>query len=103
MLITGLSLPIGAVAACVSWALLRLIGLITNAVFYQRVSTGLVAPGAADHPPLLVLLAPAAGGLVIGLLARYGSEKIRGHGMPEAIEAILWDPDRCSRRPGRCT
>jgi hypothetical protein len=45
-LITGLSLPIGAVAACVSWALLRLIGLITNAAFYQRVSTDLVAPGA---------------------------------------------------------
>jgi len=30
-----------------------------------------------------------AGGVLIGLMARYGSEKIRGHGMPEAIEAIL--------------
>ena len=67
----------------------RLIGLITNAVFYGRVDTRLVAPGAGHHNPLVVLFAPIAGGLVIGLMARYGSEKIRGHGMPEAIEAIL--------------
>ena len=89
VLIALLAVPIGAVSAVVAWALLRLIGLITNAVFYQLVDTDLVAPGAVHHNPLLVLLAPAAGGLVIGLMARYGSEKIRGHGMPEAIEAIL--------------
>ncbi len=89
LLIVGLAVPVGAVAAGVSWALLRLIGLITNAVFYQRASTQLVAPGATHHHPLLVLLVPVAGGLVIGLMARYGSQKIRGHGMPEAIEAIL--------------
>src|SRR5690349_24678933 len=51
--------------------------------------TALVAPDASHHSPILVVAAPIAGGLVIGLLARYGSEKIRGHGMPEAIEAIL--------------
>jgi CIC family chloride channel protein len=89
LLITALALPVGAVSACVAWALLRLIGLITNVVFYQRVDTALVAPGALHHNPALVLLAPVVGGLVIGLMARYGSEKIRGHGMPEAIEAIL--------------
>jgi H+/Cl- antiporter ClcA/CBS domain-containing protein len=89
LLITALALPVGAVSACVAWALLRLIGLITNVVFYQRVETDLVAPGAVHHNPALVLVAPVVGGLVIGLMARYGSEKIRGHGMPEAIEAIL--------------
>ncbi|MGZ4666920.1 MAG: chloride channel protein [Blastococcus sp.] len=89
LLITALALPVGAVSALVAWLLLRLIGLITNAVFYQRFGTALVAPGAVHHNPLLVLLAPVAGGLVIGVMARYGSEKIRGHGMPEAIEAIL--------------
>jgi H+/Cl- antiporter ClcA/CBS domain-containing protein len=89
LLITGLAIPIGAVSALVAWLLLRLIGLITNAVFYQRFSIALVAPGLTHHNPLLVLLAPVAGGLVIGVMARYGSEKIRGHGMPEAIEAIL--------------
>jgi H+/Cl- antiporter ClcA/CBS domain-containing protein len=89
LVIVALALPVGAVAACAAWALLRLIGLITNAVFYQRTSTALVAPGAGHHPWPLVLLAPVVGGLVIGVMARYGSEKIRGHGMPEAIEAIL--------------
>jgi len=89
LLITALALPVGAVSALVAWLLLRLIGLITNAVFYQRFGTALVAPGATHHNPVLVLFAPVVGGLVIGLMARYGSEKIRGHGMPEAIEAIL--------------
>src|SRR5579875_992907 len=88
LLITALAIPIGALSAVVAWALLRLIGLITNGIFYQRLATSLVAPG-THHNPALILLAPVAGGLVIGLLARYGSEKIRGHGMPEAIESIL--------------
>ncbi|HVW82278.1 MAG TPA: chloride channel protein [Mycobacteriales bacterium] len=89
LVIAGLALPIGAVSACVSWALQRLIGLITNGVFYWRLDTSLVAPDSHHHNPALVLLAPVAGGLVIGLMARYGSERIRGHGMPETIEAIL--------------
>jgi chloride channel protein, CIC family len=89
LLVSGLAVPLGALAAAVAWLLLRLIGLITNLVFYSRVATSLVAPDAHHHNPVLVLLAPVAGGLVVGLLARYGSEKIRGHGMPEALEAIL--------------
>ena len=87
--ITAWAVPIGAAGAVSALALLRLIGLLTNLVFYQRVSTRLVAPGAGHHQPLLILLAPVAGGLAVGLMARFGSEKIRGHGMPEAIEAIL--------------
>jgi CIC family chloride channel protein len=92
--ITGLALVLGAAGAGAAYCLLRLIGLITNFVFYQRVSTALVAPGAVRHNPALVLLAPVAGGLAVGLMARYGSEKIRGHGMPEAIEAILTGSSR---------
>jgi CIC family chloride channel protein len=87
--ITGLALAVGAAGAGAAYCLLRLIGLITNLVFYQRVSTALVAPGAVHHNAALILLAPVVGGLIVGLMARYGSEKIRGHGMPEAIEAIL--------------
>ena len=83
------SVPLGAASAVCALALLRLIGLITNLVFYGRVRTSLVAPDAGHHSPLVILLAPVAGGLVVGLLARFGSERIRGHGMPEAIEAIL--------------
>ncbi len=83
------AIPLGAAGAGAAFCLLRLIGLLTNLVFYGRLSTGLIAPGAGHHSPVLVLLAPVAGGLVVGLMARFGSEKIRGHGMPEAIEAIL--------------
>jgi H+/Cl- antiporter ClcA len=96
--IAAFALPIGALSACVAWALLRLIGAITNLVFYQRLGTALVAPGSADHSPLLILLAPALGGLAIGLVARFGSEKIRGHGIPEAIESILTSGSRIQPR-----
>ena len=88
LVITALALPIGAAAAVVTWLLLRLIGLITNAVFYHRWSGRMVAIG-EGHPWWLLLAAPIVGGLVVGVMARYGSEKIRGHGMPEAIESIL--------------
>jgi H+/Cl- antiporter ClcA len=96
--ITAFALPIGALSAGVAWCLLRLIGLITNLVFYQRVGTALVAPGEGHHSPFLILLAPICGGLVIGLMARFGSEKIRGHGIPEAIESILTGGSRIQPR-----
>ena len=89
MAISALALVIGAVAAFVADGLLKLIGLITNLVFYQRVYTGLVAPGSGEHPWWLIIGAPVLGGLIVGVMARYGSEAIRGHGMPEAIEAIM--------------
>jgi CIC family chloride channel protein len=98
LVIAGLALLVGGASAVAAWALLRLIGLITNAVWYHRGATGLVAPGSAHAPAWLVLLAPVAGGLVVGLMARYGSEKIRGHGMPEAIEAILTGGSRVAPR-----
>jgi chloride channel protein, CIC family len=89
LLTSALALPIGVLSAGAAWCLLRLIGLVTSLVFYQRWSVQLVAPGAQHHPWWLMLGAPITGGLVVGMMARFGSEKIRGHGMPEAIEAIL--------------
>jgi chloride channel protein, CIC family len=94
LLMAALAVPIGALAAGAAWCLLRLIGLVTNLVFYQRWAVELVAPGAQHHPWWLMLGAPVAGGLVVGIMARLGSEKIRGHGMPEAIEAILTQGSR---------
>lgn len=94
LLTVTLAVPIGALAAAAAWCLLRLIGLVTNLVFYQRWAVGLVAPGSHPHPWWLLLGAPVAGGLVVGVMARLGSEKIRGHGMPEAIEAILTQGSR---------
>jgi H+/Cl- antiporter ClcA/CBS domain-containing protein len=82
------ALGIGIVSAVVALILLKLIGLCTNLFFYQRWSTEMVSP-AGNHLGFLVVLVPVVGGLIVGLMARYGSERIRGHGIPEAIEAIL--------------
>jgi len=87
--ITALALVTGGAGALAAFALLRLIGFLTNLVFYQRISVAIVSPGEAHHPWWLILTAPVIGGLAVGLMARFGSEKIRGHGMPEAIESIL--------------
>ncbi|MDN5865026.1 MAG: chloride channel protein [Gammaproteobacteria bacterium] len=89
LIICALALLVGGAAALVATALLKLIGLITNLVFYQRVALELVAPGGGDQAWWLIIAAPVVGGLIVGLMARYGAEAIRGHGMPEAIEAIL--------------
>jgi CIC family chloride channel protein len=90
---SGLAIIIGVFAAYVAAVLLKLIGLFTNLFFFQRADTALVSP-AGHHLGPLVILVPVAGALVIGVMARYGSEKIRGHGIPEAIEAILMNGSR---------
>src|SRR5882724_10282621 len=91
--ISVLALAIGVVAAFVALALLRLIGLFTNLFYFGRWSTALVSP-AGSHLGIYNVLIPIGGALVIGLMARYGSERIRGHGIPEAIEAILINGSR---------
>jgi chloride channel protein, CIC family len=96
--IAAIALPIGGASALAALGLLRLIALITNLVFFQRVATSLTSPGSGSHPWWLILGAPIAGGLVVGVMARFGSEKIRGHGMPEAIEAILTGGSRVAPR-----
>jgi chloride channel protein, CIC family len=96
--ITAIGLVVGGASGVAAFCLLRLIGFITNAVFYHRAAVTLVAPGAVHHPWWLILLAPVTGGLIVGLMARFGSEKIRGHGMPEAIDAILTGGSRVAPR-----
>jgi chloride channel protein, CIC family len=86
--ISGLALVIGVVSAYVAVVLLKLINFFTNVFFFHRLSSAQASPGDA-HLGLWVVLVPVVGGLVIGLIARFGSDKIRGHGIPEAIEAIL--------------
>jgi len=88
---------IGVMSAFVAYALAWLIGSITNLVYYHRLSSALVSP-AANTLGLVAVLIPVAGGLVVGLMARYGSEKIRGHGIPEAMEAILVGESRMEPR-----
>src|SRR5918911_2256866 len=93
LLLSLMALVIGALSAVVAKVLVWLIAVITNLVFYQRFSPEFLSP-AQHRLGMLVILAPVAGGLVIGLMARYGSEKIRGHGIPEALEAILFGRSR---------
>ena len=85
---TVMAVVIGAMSACLAYALVWLIGSITNIVYYHRFSSNLVSP-AANQLGWWAVLVPTVGGLIIGLMARYGSERIRGHGIPEAMEAIL--------------
>jgi CIC family chloride channel protein len=86
--ISALAVGIGVMSALVALVLLRLIGLFTNLFFYGRWDTAFVSPAGHHLGPLVVFI-PVVGALIIGLMARYGSERIRGHGIPEAIEAIL--------------
>jgi H+/Cl- antiporter ClcA/CBS domain-containing protein len=88
---------VGALSTVAAWVLLDLIRFFTNVFFFQRLSDAAVSP-ATNALGAWVILVPVAGGLVIGLMARFGSEKIRGHGIPEAIEAILFGQSRMSAR-----
>ena len=92
-----LAIAIGALSAGISLALLDMIGFFTNLVYYQRLSVHLVSPN-ANTLGALSLVIPIGGGLVVGLMARFGSEQIRGHGIPEAMERILINGSRVQPR-----
>jgi H+/Cl- antiporter ClcA/predicted transcriptional regulator len=83
-----LSVIIGIIGAFIALFLLDLIALISNLLYYQRFDLTLTSPR-NNALGWLAILIPMAGGLVVGFMARYGSERIRGHGIPEAMETIL--------------
>ncbi len=91
--ISALAMGIGALCAFVALVLLRLIGFFTNLFYFGRWRTTMVSP-IGNHLGVYSVLVPVAGALIIGVMARYGSERIRGHGIPEAIEAILINGSR---------
>ena len=91
--VSALAAGLGLVGALLAKALLALIALSTNLFYFQRFSTADVTPADA-HLGWWMLAIPVIGGLIIGFMARYGSERIRGHGIPEAIEAILMNGSR---------
>lgn len=99
LVVAALAVALALAAGGVAQLLTRMIGLVTNLAFYGRLSTAFVSP--ADHQlGAWVVLVPVAGGLVVGILARYGSAAIRGHGIPEAMEQVLTN---ASRIPARMT
>ena len=95
--IAAVAAVIGLFSTGVAYILFRLIRLFTGLFFFHSWSSTSYSP-AANQLGLWVVPVPILGGLIIGLLARFGSEKIRGHGIPEAIEAILFGKSRMSLR-----
>ncbi|HEY1608926.1 MAG TPA: chloride channel protein [Paraburkholderia sp.] len=93
--ICALAAVIGIVSTIAAWVLLHLIGFFTNLFFFGTLSFATRSP-AGHHLGLWVVLVPILGGVIVGFIARFGSERIRGHGIPEAIEAILFGRSRMS-------
>jgi CIC family chloride channel protein len=93
VLVSFLAAAIGLVAGVVAYALYKLIGLLTNVFFFHRWSTTFTSVG-SHHLGAWVILVPVIGGLVVGVMAKYGTPKIKGHGIPEAMEAVLTNRSR---------
>jgi chloride channel protein, CIC family len=97
VVITALAAVVGCLSAGAAWVLVRLIGTATNAFWYGRASDRLTVPD-PRHLGLWSILLPVAGGLVVGVIARFGSERVRGHGTPETIEAVMVHGSRVQPR-----
>ncbi|WP_342107064.1 chloride channel protein [Methylobacterium sp. SI9] len=95
VILAGMAIVTGTAASGTAWILLTLIGLVTNLAWYGRFDTALTSLAGATPGPWMVGI-PVIGALIVGAMARYGSDKIRGHGIPEAMEAILIGGSRMS-------
>jgi CIC family chloride channel protein len=92
-LVSFLAAGVGLIAGLVAYVLYKLIGLFTNLFFFHTWSTTFKSVG-SHHLGAWVILVPVIGGLVVGVMAKYGSSKIKGHGIPEAMEAVLTNRSR---------
>jgi chloride channel protein, CIC family len=93
LVLSAMALVVGTAGAAAAWALLHLIDIVTNLAYYGRFSVQHVTPVGTPFG-VWAMFVPVVGCLIIGFMARYGSERIRGHGIPEAIEAILMGRSR---------
>ena len=92
-MISLLAAAIGCAAGLIAFVLYDLIGLFTNLAFYHEWSFHFRSPE-NSHLGYWVIVIPVIGGLIVGLMAKYGSDKIKGHGIPEAMEAVLTSRSR---------
>jgi H+/Cl- antiporter ClcA/CBS domain-containing protein len=97
LLVSVLAAGIGLVAGVVAFALYKLIGLFTNLFFYHRWSTDFTS-AQHNHLGWMVIITPVIGGLIVGVMAKHGTSKIKGHGIPEAMEAVLFNRSRIAPR-----
>jgi H+/Cl- antiporter ClcA/predicted transcriptional regulator len=95
VLLSAFAVVIGGLSTLSAMVLLAAIRFFTNLFYFHTLSTAATSP-ADNHLGWLAIFVPALGGLIVGLMARFGSDKIRGHGIPEAIEAILYGKSRMS-------
>lgn len=93
VLMSFLAAAVGLVAGLIAYILYKLIGLFTNLAFFHTWSTTFRSVG-GHHLGWWVILIPVVGGLIVGVMAKYGSSKIKGHGIPEAMEAVLVNRSR---------
>jgi H+/Cl- antiporter ClcA/CBS domain-containing protein len=95
LLLAAMAPVVGTGGALGAWILLKMIAVATNLFWFGRISA---QPALITDSPVgaLVIVIPVIGSLIVGIMARYGSEKIRGHGIPEAIETILFGESRLS-------
>ncbi|TCJ14551.1 CBS domain-containing protein [Flaviaesturariibacter flavus] len=91
--VSALAVFLGACVSLIAKVLVLLIDLITNLAFFGRLSLHPASP-AEHHYGGWVVVVPVVGGLIVGLMARYGSRAIRGHGIPEAMEQVLTNKSR---------
>ena len=98
LLLAAMAVPVGLFGVASAWALLHLIALVTGVAYYGQLTTAHGILISLDRLGAWSVLVPVAGAFLIGLMARYGSEKIRGHGIPEALEAILIGQSRIDAR-----
>jgi H+/Cl- antiporter ClcA/predicted transcriptional regulator len=97
LLLCAVAIALGVGAAFIARILVALIALVTNAAFYGRWSVENVQP-AGHHLGAWVIVVPVIGGLIVGLMARWGSRAIRGHGIPEAMEQVLLNESKIPPR-----
>jgi chloride channel protein, CIC family len=98
IIVTALAVVIAACAGIAAQILVHLIGFVTNLAFYGTLSTAFVSPGGGHRAPAALLLIPMLGGIIVGIMAKYGSAAIRGHGIPEVMEKVLFGESRIPAR-----
>jgi len=88
LFITSLAIVNAVLVGVIAKILVLLIGLVTSLFFYGKFQLGEASPE-ENQLGYFVILIPVIGGVIVGLMARYGSRAIRGHGIPEAMEKII--------------
>ena len=97
VVVSLLASGVGLLAGLIAFCLYKLIGLITNIVFYHRFVVDFISPR-HNQLGLWVIVTPAIGGIIVGFMAKCGSSKIKGHGIPEAMEAVIVNRSRIAPR-----